>query len=418
MTWAILTINIKGGTGKSTVAEELTKELRDRDYDVGVLDADIDSANLASRFETDEKVSFEGDHRIKPVEHDGIKLYSMENAFEESSFSQSGEFMGRVVKDMIESSDWGDLDYLVVDCPPGSSDVFYELVRALRSNILGAVSVGISDAIDDTARLVKVCNHKWIPIIGFVENMSGYYCHGEQMFCESGGEFMNEHPLEPHGSGNTEQLVDSLGGNFLGEIPLCEKCEVSEVASDVFDNMVDSIEDAEAPKLPEDNIGDRGFITNVFKSILAGVNTINNEIPVEKIQERFGVEDRDPLVMELEITDAGPVSGLVSTLILTVDDGDVKIMRASKAKRRGIEPEGGMEITSQDLYYSMEGEKQVMNSVTGEITEEPYSIIDAVKMGDANIWGDKTINRLAVLDRILSEVVPMSEIQEAMAVSD
>jgi len=56
----------------------------------------------------------------------------------------------------------------------------------------------------------------------------------------------------------------------------------------------------------------------------------------------------------------------------------------------------------------------VMRSVTGEITTEPYSLIDAVKMGDAEVWGDKVINRLSVLDRILSDVVDMSEVQEAM----
>jgi hypothetical protein len=55
-----------------------------------------------------------------------------------------------------------------------------------------------------------------------------------------------------------------------------------------------------------------------------------------------------------------------------------------------------------------------MRSVTGELTTEPYSIVDAVKMGDAEVWGDKTINRLSVLDTILNEVVPMSEVQKAM----
>lgn len=413
MTWAVLVINIKGGTGKSTIAEELTKELRDQEKDVGVLDADIDSANLASRFGVDEKVTFEGDHRIKPVEHEGIKLYSMENAFDESSFSQSGEFMGDVVKDMVESSDWGDLDYLVVDCPPGSSDVFDELVRALRPNILGAISVGISDAIDDTARLVKVCNHSWVPVIGFIENMSGIYCHDEEIICHE-GEFMNDHPVQPFGAGRTEQFVHEIGGNFIGEIPLCVNTDMGDVAEDTVAEMVDSIEDAEPPELPEDNIGDKGFIRNVVKSILSGIKQINNEIPVKEIQDRFGVEGREPLVVEMEITDAGPISGMVSELVMTVDDGDIKVMRKSKAKRRGIVPEGGMRISSQDLANAIEGEKKVMRSVTGEITTEPYSIIDAVKMGDAEIWGDKTINRLSVLDRILTEVVPMSEVQEAI----
>jgi Mrp family chromosome partitioning ATPase len=413
MTWAILTINIKGGTGKSTIAEELTKKLRDRGHDVGVLDGDIDSANLATRFGVEEKVTFEGDHRIKPVEHEGFKLYSMENAFEESSFSQSGEFMGDVVEGMIQNSEWGDLDYLVVDCPPGSSDVFDSIVSALRPNILGAVSVGISDALDDTARLVKVCNHNWIPIISFVENMSGVYCHGGEVSC-SHDEVMEGHPVQPFGAGNTEQFCSEIGGNFSGEIPLCVNCEVSEVADDTIDSVADDIEDAEQPKLPEDNTGDKGFISNVLKSVIKGVQKINNEIPIEEIQDRFGVEGREPLVVEIEITDAGPISGVFSTLVMTVDDGDIKVLREKKAKRKQIKPEGGMKISSQNLYNAIEGEKKVMRSVTGELTTEPYSIVDAVKMGDAEVWGDKTINRLSVLDTILNEVVPMSEVQKAM----
>lgn len=410
MTWAILSINIKGGTGKSTVAQELTYRLRDEGHDVGVLDADIDSSNLASRFGTEKKVDFTGDHVVKPVEHDGIKLYSMENAFEESSFSQSGEFMGSVVRDMIQGTQWDDLDFLVVDCPPGSSDVFDEVVRALRANILGAISVGQSDSIEDTARLVKVCNHSWVPILGFVENMSGVHAQGETVMTPDG-----EEELAPFGHGKTEKFCDSVGGDYLGNIPLaCHGSDIQDAADETFDNIVGRIEEAEQPELPEDNLGNKSFIRNVWGTISSGLKQVNEEIPVSRLQDQFGVEGRDPLVMKLELTDAGPVTGMFSTVIITVDDGDLKVMKEKKAKRKGIQVEGGIKITSEDLQAAVKGEKKVLRSVTGEVTTEPYSIIDAVKMGDAEVWGDKTVNRLAVLDKILSEVVPMSEVQEVM----
>lgn len=425
MTWAILVINIKGGTGKSTVAEEITYSLDSRGHDVGVMDADIDSANLASRFGVEEKVGFEGDHVIKPVEKDGIKLYSMENAFEDSSFSQTGEFMGEVISDMVYQSEFDDPDYLVVDCPPGSSDVFEQLVRALRNNILGAVSVGIPDAVEDTARLVKVCNHSWVPIIGFVENMSGIYCHGEMVTCDSAldseeeGKFSvsagEHHKVTPFGEGDIERFANEIEGNYMGSIPLCTGgTTIQEAAPETIENICDSIEDSEQPNLPDDNIGDKGFIRNVIKSVIKGIKKINDEVPVGQIQDEFGVEGRDPLVIEIEITDAGPISGMFSTLVMTAQDGELKVMRKGKAKRKGISPESGMKISSQDLYDAISGEKKVMRSVSGEIITEPYSITDAVKMGDAEVWGDKAINRLSVLDRILNEAVPMSEIQEAM----
>ena len=421
MTWAILSVNIKGGTGKSTVAEQLSYALRDRGYDIGLMDADIDSANLATRLGTDKRVEFHGDHIIKPVEHEEMKLYSMENAFGESSFNQTGQFMGNVVKDMVQSSDWGDLDYLIVDCPPGSSDVFEQLVRALRANILGAISVGISDAVDDTGRLVKVCNHNWVPIIGFIENMSGIYCHGKELTCSTGeNTFTSEkHPVEPFGSGEIERFADTLGGNFLGRIPLCvDDTEISEVASDTIENIVSAIEDADEAPMPEENLGDTGFIRNVWKTVTSGVKEINNRIPVDQVQNQFGVEGREPLVMEIELTDAGPISDKIfSSIVLTIKDGKIRPIKKKTAKREGIKIEGGISITSQDLYDALRGEKEVMRSVTGDVSTEPYSIIDAVKMGDAQVWGDKVINRLSVLDKILSDVVEVDEIQRAVAES-
>lgn len=413
MTWAILVINIKGGTGKSTVAQVLSQELNERGYSVGAFDADIDSANLSSRMGVNERISFKGDHEVEPVDHNGIKLYSMENAFEDASFSQNGQFMREVINNMVNHSHWGDLDYMIVDCPPGSSDVFEELVRAMRANILGAISVGIPAAVEDTARLVKICGHNWVPIIGFVENMSGVYCHGQPVTCD-----VEDHEIQPFGSGNIEGFVERVEGNFCGRIPLCiDDTNISEVSEKTFDTIIDSIEekaDKGGPEIPENNIGRIEFIKNVWKTIKTGIEQINNELPVGQIQDRFGVEGREPLVVKIELTDAGNLPGILSEIVLTVKDGKIKPMRTKTAKKQRIEIEGGIRLTSQDLYNAIRNEKEVMRAVNGEITTVPYSIIEAVKMGDAEIWGDKTINRLSVLDRILSDVIPMEEVKRVV----
>jgi len=415
MTWAVLVINIKGGTGKSTVAQRLTEKLRDKGYSVGAFDADIDSANLSSRMGVTEKVGFTGDHTVEPVEHEGIKLYSMENAFEDASFSQNGQFMREVVDNMVNHSDWGDIDYMVVDCPPGSSDVFEELVRALRTNMLGAISVGIPDAVEDTARLVKVCNHNWVPIIGFIENMSGVYCHGDSVKCGNAG-IGSSHEIYPFGQGDIESFAENIEGNFIGSIPLCiEDTDIDEASPETFSNLITSIEMAAqegGPELPNDNIGDRSFIKNVWGTIKQAKERMNQQLDIQNLQDTFGVEGRDPLVVKIELTDATGLASIISEVVITVSAGQVKIMRPGKAKRAGIEIESGVRITSQDLYDAMRNEKKVMRSINGSVTTVPYSIIDAVKMGDAEIWGDRTINRLAVLDRILSEVVTMDEVTE------
>lgn len=421
MTWAVLITNNKGGTGKSTMAVEIAKELNRKDYDTGLMDADIDSANLASRLGCEKKITFRDDHIIQPVEHMGMKLYSMENAFEESTFSQTGEFFKDVIDNMINHSDWGKLDYMVVDCPPGSSDVFDELVRALRPSIKGAVSVGQPDAVDDTVRLVKVCNHNWVPIISFIENMSGMVCHNKEVTCDGGetndifnDESTEPHSIEPFGSGDIEELVENVGGNFAGRIPLVvDDTEITDHDNNTINNTVELIEEAEQPKLPEDKTGDPSFIRNVWKIIRDGIDRMNETYDIEEIQDKFGVENRDPLVMKVELTDAGPISSRVlDAVVLTVDDGNIKPIKESKAKRYGYSIEGGIKISSQDLYDSIKGEKTVMRSVTGEVFTENYSITKSVQMGDAEVWGDKTVNRLAVLDKILTKVVDMEEVRE------
>lgn len=422
MTWTVLSINNKGGTGKSTIAIELAQMMRDDGYDIGLMDADIDSANLASKLGCDKRVTFRGDHIIEPVEYNDMRVYSMENAFQDSAFSQSGEFFKEVIDNMVNHSDWGELDYMVVDCPPGSSDVFDELVRALRPNILGAISVGQPDAVEDTNRLVKVCNHNWVPIIGFIENMSGLVCHGEEITCngseEEGvlfdGSDNTGHEIYPFGEGTIEAYVEETEGMFLGRIPLvADDSDITDYDNGTIERAVRTIESADPPIIPDDNTGDPSFIKNVWNIVNDGVEEMNKQYDIEEIQNKFGVEDRDPLVMELKLTDAGPISSRVlDSIVLTVDDGNLKPLRKSKALNGGYAVEAGMEISSQDLYDSLRGEKKVMKAVTGEVTTVQYSITKAVQMGDAEVWGERTINRLAVLDKILSEVVDMGEVRQ------
>jgi hypothetical protein len=224
-----------------------------------------------------------------------------------------------------------------------------------------------------------------------------------------------EKEIYPFGKGKIEQFSQQIGGNFVGGVPLCcHGSEIEDEADDTMKNIVSVIEEAEAPELPDDNIGNPSFISNVWKTIKSGIDQMNNAYNVSEIQDEFGVEGRDPLVMSLKLTDAGPITSVLDEVILTVDAGNITVMRPGKAKRRGVTIEGGMEITSQDLYDSVRGEKKVMRSVTGELTTEPYSITKAVQMGDATIWGDKTINRLAVLDKILSDVVDMEEVRKVV----
>lgn len=403
----ILSTSSKGGVGKSEVAK-LTSYQLDRDgHDVAMMDADIDSSNLSSRMGIDERVEHTEGDKIKPVTKDGIDVYSMESAFDDSSFSQSGEFMRLVIRNMVNGTDWDDPDFLVVDTPPGTKDIFDELVDVLRDDILGAIVVGQSDTVDDVARMTKVCNHNYVPVVGYIENMSGIWAEGELLKTPKSGNV-----VAPFGRGSVEQFADNLNGRYLGPIPLCDDAgDIEEAAKNTIKAIAIAVGDAEQAPIPDLTRGDKGFIRNVLGALKATVKTVNEKLNVNEIQDTYG-NPEDPKVIQVEMTDAKGSWVLPSKVHLQVNDG-LNVLR---------NPDnvfGGVSMTSQELKFALEGERLVMDSPTAlyqddAINTTKYGLVDAVQMGNADIWGDDVVNYLSLLDKIFTEVIDQSEIQEAV----
>lgn len=403
----ILSASSKGGVGKSQIAKLTAYQLARDGYNVAMMDADIDSSNLSSRMGISDRVEHTDDDLIKPVEKDGIKVYSMESAFQDSSFSQSGDFMRVVIRNMVNGADWEDPDYLVVDCPPGTKDIFDELIKVLRYDILGAVVVGQSDTVDDVGRMTKVCNHNHVPIIGYIENMSGVWAEGELVYTPKSNNL-----LAPFGKGSVEALADGIGGRFLGPIPLCnDPSDIENAATNTIKSIAIAVGDAEKPELPDLKQGDKGFIRNVLNGLKSAIKTVNNELNVNELQQRFG-NPNDPKVISLEIKDAEGSWVLPSKVHLKLEDG-LKVLRSPD------DVYGGIRITSQELKFALEGERIVMDSPTAlyqddTISTESYGLVDAVQMGKADVWGEDVINYLSLLDKIFDEVIDESKIQKAV----
>lgn len=403
----ILSTSSKGGVGKSEIAK-LTAYQLDRDsHEVAMMDADIDSSNLSSRMGVDERVEHTDDDMIKPVMKDGIGVYSMESAFNDSSFSQGGEFMRLVIRNMVNGTEWNDPDYLVVDTPPGTKDIFDELVHVLRDDILGAIVVGQSDTVNDVARMTKVCNHNYVPIIGYVENMSGIWAEGELVKGPKSGNV-----VAPFGRGRVDQFAENVDGRFLGPIPLCnEASDIEEAAKNTIKSIAIAVGDAEQADMPDLNKGDKGFIRNVLGALKATVQTVNQELNVDDIQQKYGNPD-NPKIIAIEITDAKGSWVLPSTVHLKVQNG-LNVVRNPDTVF------GGIKITSQELKFALEGERLVMDSPTGlyrdnAINTTKYGLVDAVHMGNADIWGDDVLNYLSLLDKIFTDVIDQSKIQQAV----
>ena len=403
----LLSTSSKGGVGKSEIAKLGAYQLNRDGYDVAMMDADIDSSNLSSRMGIDDRVEHTESDQIRPVTKDGIDVYSMESAFRDSSFSQSGEFMRLVIRNMVGGTEWNDPDFLVVDTPPGTKDIFDELVKVLRDDLLGALVIGQSDTVGDVGRMTKVCNHNYVPIIGYIENMSGIWSEGELVKAPKSGNVVS-----PFGRGRVEQFAEEVNGRYLGPIPLCEdSSDIENAAANTIKAIAIAVSEAEQSPKPDLKEGDKGFIRNVLGALKATVKTVNDELNVDSIQERFG-NPENPKVIAVEIMDAKGSWVLPSTVHLKVENG-LNVLR---------NPDnvfGGIKITSQELKWALEGERVTMDSPTALYSDDPlnttsYGLVDAVQMGKADIYGDDVVNYLSLLDKIFNEVIDQSKIQQAV----
>lgn len=163
----------KGGVGKTTITVNLAYALKELGYKVGILDADIDCPNVAAFMGIKQRV--EGGYPLKPVEADGIKIIS--TAFfvdeEEKPIIWRGPLIAKMVEDFMENTDWGELDYLIVDLPPGTSDAPLSIMQLLELDGFLLVTTPQHISAINTIRSGKMIKRLNVSIIGVIENMSG-----------------------------------------------------------------------------------------------------------------------------------------------------------------------------------------------------------------------------------------------------
>lgn len=201
----------KGGVGKSTVAAYLAIWLAKRGYTVGLLDADITGPNIPKLLGIEEEHLTVGPDGIQPATVGNIKVVSMALILPTSGTSVvwRGPMKMAAIKQFVSDVCWGDLDYLIVDLPPGTSDEPISLVQ-LIPDLDGVVVVTTPQevAILDTKKSVDMFRKMNVRIIGMVENMSGLVCP------HCGGR------IDAFGSGNGELSARDMGVEFLGSVPV------------------------------------------------------------------------------------------------------------------------------------------------------------------------------------------------------
>lgn len=208
---AIAVASGKGGVGKSTVAVNLAVALARAGSRVGLLDADLcgPSVPVTTGLAGQHPRSPDGT-RMLPLVNYGVKLMSMGFLVsEEEALAFRGPAVHQVIRDFLHDVDWGELDYLIVDLPPGTGDAVITLVQSLP--LAGAVIVTTPQnlAVVSVVRCVALFRERGVPLLGVVENMSGSCCP------HCGG------PLEIFGKGQKVRDVCAHWGiPFLGHVPL------------------------------------------------------------------------------------------------------------------------------------------------------------------------------------------------------
>jgi len=205
----ILVMSGKGGVGKSTVATNLALSLRRLGTRVGLLDADIYGPSLPTMMGIEGHPTSKDGKRIQPLQRFGVKLMSIGFLLEDpkQAVVWRGPMLHGALQQFVGDVDWGALDYLIIDSPPGTGDVALTLAQKLR--ITGAIIVTTPQevALQDVYKSVSMCQKLDVPILGVVENMSH--------FVDSAGV---KHEI--FGNGGGAKIAEFAGAPLFGQIPI------------------------------------------------------------------------------------------------------------------------------------------------------------------------------------------------------
>lgn len=208
----------KGGVGKSTVTANIAGGLTKLGFKVGIVDADIYGPSMPTMFDVvgdrPTMIEIDGENKIVPVENHGIKLLSI-GFFtdQDNAVVWRGPMAAKALTQMFTDADWGELDYLLIDLPPGTGDIHLSLVQTVPLNGAVIVSTPQEVALADARRGVNMFKMEGmkVPVLGIVENMA-WFTPAE----------LPDNKYYIFGRDGAKNLAEGMGVPFLGAIPLVQ----------------------------------------------------------------------------------------------------------------------------------------------------------------------------------------------------
>ncbi len=197
----------KGGVGKSTISVILAQQLSMQGHKVGILDADIYGPSIPTILEIEDSVPMATGGVINPIIKDKISVASI--AFlvpQDSAIAWRGPMLSKAINQLLGGTNWGDLDYLIIDMPPGTGDIHISFINT--KNITGAIMVSTPDklAIRDVTRAIDLYKKTGINIVGIIENMSYLKTTNED--------------ITPFGEGYIKALAEHSAIPIIAKLPM------------------------------------------------------------------------------------------------------------------------------------------------------------------------------------------------------
>ena len=212
----ILVMSGKGGVGKSTVSVNLALGLAERGYKVGLIDVDLHGPDICRMLNLTERLSASKDKsgRVPPMRYnDNLKVISLEYMMEnrDDPIIWRGPLKVQAIRQFVADIDWGEVDYLVIDAPPGTGDEPMTVAQTIKDAHALVVTTPQEIALADVRKSLNFCKHVKMQVVGVVENMSGLVCP----HCNK--------TVEVFKSGGGEKTANDFGLRFLGRVPMDPK---------------------------------------------------------------------------------------------------------------------------------------------------------------------------------------------------